>query len=383
MSIIKIAYLSSNDPTDKKVWSGTHYSIYSALKKHVGEVIPLGPYEPKLPIFLGKILTGLSQKILNKRYNYRHSKLVSKAYGIYFTKKLKKQHFDLIVAPAALSELAYIETNVPIIYISDSTIQLSLNYHNALTGLLPLSEQETKQIEQLTYKKCSKIIVSSVWALNSLRNNYQLPESKIASIPFGANMEKLPSKMEVKVNQEDGVCNLLFIGVYWKSKGGEIAYNCLLELLKLGVNAHLTICGCIAPEQFKHEKMSCIPFINKNTTKGQQKLFDIFSCHDFLILPTRFDCTPIVICEASAFSLPAIVANTGGVAGHLTEGKNGFLIDYTDKGKGYAKKIAEIYQNKDLFTALKISTRLEYENRLNWENYGVELKKIADSILSI
>lgn len=383
MRDIKIAYLSSNDPTDKKVWSGTHYSIYSTLNKHVGTVIPLGPYEPKMATFIGKVLTGLAQKILNRRYNYRHSKLLAKAYGRYFNSRLNQQHFDVIVAPAASCELAYVKTKIPIIYISDATIKLSLNYHKALTGLLSLSEKETKTIEKMALDKCTQLVVSSDWAYQSLIKDYGYPTHKVKTLPFGANMENLPGRQDVLEKKENHQLKLLFVGVYWESKGGEIAYNCLVELLKLGIEATLTIVGCVPPEQFKHPKINVIPFINKNSNEGLQKLYSIFMEHDFLILPTRFDCTPIVICEASAFGLPALVAKTGGVAGHLKEGKNGYLIDFNDKGKGYADKIVSIINNKTEFEALKKSTREEFEKQLNWDNYGLELKQIINSILSI
>lgn len=379
---IKIAYLSSNDPRDKKVWSGTHYSIYSTLNKHVGTVIPLGPYEPKAAIFIGKVLTGLAQKVFGKRYNYRHSKLLAKAYGKYFNQKLNQQHFDVIVAPAASCELAYIDTKIPIIYISDTTIKLSLNYHKALTGLLSFSEKETKFIEKMALDKCTQLIVSSDWAHQSLVKDYGYTESQVKTLAFGANMEKLPNKEQLATKKENSALKLLFIGVYWESKGGEIAYNCLLELLNIGIDAELTIVGCNPPEKFKHPKIHVIPFINKNSDDGMQKLYEIFLSHDFLILPTRFDCTPIVICEASAFALPAIVTNTGGVAGHLKEGENGYLIDFNDKGKGYALKIAEIIKDKTAFNNLKKNTREEFEKHLNWDHYGLELKQIIQAILS-
>lgn len=382
MTKIKIAYLSGSDPTDKKVWSGTHYSIFYALQKHVGSVTILGPYQPKFGILIGKIITGISQLLTKKRYNYRHSYLLAKYYGHYFNKKLQKEPFDLIIAPAALCELAYIKTKTPIVYISDATINLSLNYHKALTGLLKCSEKETRNIEKMTFKNSSKIIVSSNWALNSLKKDYQLNSAKIANIPFGANMSQLPGKDDLLKKTNSTICRLLFIGVYWESKGGEIAFNCLTELLKLGVNAELTICGCNPPKEFKHEKMNVIPFINKNSEEGTKKIYDVFLNHDFLILPTRFDCTPIVICEASAFGLPALIANTGGVAGHLHEGKNGYLIDYNDTGLGYAKKIQEIYCDAERFNLLRQTTREEFDDSLNWDHYGLRLKEIITSILS-
>ena len=377
---LRIAYLSSNDPNDKKVWSGTHHSIYSSLKKLPAEVTILGPYEPKIAIFIGKIITGLSQLFLKKRYNYRHSKLLAKAYGTYFNKKLKSNNYDLIIAPAAACELAYIKTTIPIIYISDSTINLSLNYHKALTGLLAFSEKETKNIERLALNNCTKIITSSQWAAKSLIEDYKISNKIVEVLPFGANMELLPTKKEVEKKTTSQTCKLLFIGVYWESKGGGIAYNCLLELLKMGVDAELTICGCVPPKNVSHPKINIIPFINKNSNDGMKKLYSVFLNQDFLILPTRFDCTPIVICEASAFGLISIIADTGGVSGHLTVGKNGFLVPYDDKGLGYSVIIAEIFNNEEKFNQLKKSSREEFENKLNWDVYKEGLRRIIASI---
>ena len=377
---LKIAYLSNNDPTDKKVWSGTHYSIYSCLKKLPAEVTILGPYEPKIETFIGKIMTGLSQLIFKKRYNYRHSNLLAKAYGRFFNQKLSSGNYDIIIAPSATCELAYIQTKTPIIYISDSTINLSLNYHKALTGLLAFSEKETRKIERLALDKCGKIIVSSNWAAKSLIKDYKYSNKIVEVLPFGANMELLPTKKVVEEKTVSQICKLLFIGVYWESKGGDIAYKCFLELLKMGIDAELTICGCTPPEYVSHTKINVIPFINKNSNDGMQKLYSIFLNHDFLILPTRFDCTPIVICEASAFGLISIIADTGGVSGHLNIGKNGYLVPYEDKGLGYATIIVEIFEDKKRFNELKKSSRKEFETNLNWDAYKEGLRRIINSI---
>jgi glycosyltransferase involved in cell wall biosynthesis len=378
---LKIAYLSSINPLNKKVWSGTHYSIYKTLQKHVGEVVILGPFEPKFQILIGKLITGIAQKLFNKRYNYRHSHFVSKAYGNYFTKQLQQHQVDVIVAPAGICEMAYVKTDVPIVYISDTTMELSINYHKALSGLFKFSENETRNLEKKALEKSAKIIVSSIWAIHSLETHYKLPKEKLELLPFGANMEKLPELIEVNETDITKQVKLLFIGVYWENKGGNIAYNCLIELLKQGINAHLTVVGCIPPEEFKHPNMHVIPFIDKNTTEGLNKLFAIFSNHDLLILPTRFDCTPIVICEASAFGMPAIVANTGGVGGHLKENKNGFLIDFNDTGIGYATKIKEIISDPEKFIELRKTSRKEFEKELNWDTYGENLKEIIQSII--
>jgi glycosyltransferase involved in cell wall biosynthesis len=174
---------------------------------------------------------------------------------------------------------------------------------------------------------------------------------------------------------------LLFVGVYWENKGGEIAYNCFRELTEKGYPVELTVLGCIPPEQFSHQKMKVVPFIDKNSDEGQKKLFEIFLQHQVLILPTRFDCTPIVINEASAFGIPSIVTKTGGVEGHLKNGVNGFLVDYNDKGKGYAEQIEKLIKDPEQYIALRKSSRRLYEDKLNWDSWAEEFKKIIAPVI--
>ena len=382
MDKLKIAYLSASDPRNKKVWSGTHYSIFRTANLYLGEVTPLGPCQPQPATWIGKIITGLSQIFIGKRYNYRHSKLLGRAYARFFQKKLAASQFDLIIAPASLCELSYIETKIPIIYIADNTINLSINYHKSLSKLFKFSENETRSLELKVLKKSSALVVSSEWALNSLKDHYKINPSKLFTIPFGANMETIPDRNKALQIKNHSTCKLLFVGVYWDNKGGDIAYRCLLELLASNFDAELTVVGCTPPEGISHSKMHVFPFIDKNSNEGMKQLDEIFFQHDLLILPTRFDCTPIVICEASAYGMPSLISNTGGVAGHLKEGKNGFLINYNDTGKGYADKIIEIYSNKEYFESLRKSCRDTYEEILNWDNYGKNLQKIAKLILN-
>ena len=172
---------------------------------------------------------------------------------------------------------------------------------------------------------------------------------------------------------------ILFVGVYWENKGGEIAYKAFKLLLEQGFNVSLTILGCIPPDEFKHPKIKVIPFIDKNDAKGQEDLNKIYKQHHFLILPTRFDCTPIVINEASAFGMPSIIANTGGVAGHLKENKNGFLINYTDKGNSYAAKIAHLINHPEEYIRLRQDTRKLYDEQLNWSNWTEQIKQLLKS----
>jgi glycosyltransferase involved in cell wall biosynthesis len=377
-SSLKIAYLSADDPRNKKAWSGTHYKIYKSLQS-LGKVEILGPYEPKATLLKGKIMNQLALKFLKKRVDYRHGLSLAKAYGKYFSEKLNNGNYDLAVAPAASAELSFLQTEVPVVYITDGTFSSCLNYHKALTNLTEKSMREGNIVEQQAIDRSAVTIVSSDWAARSAIQTYHCNPQKLKVLPFGANFEKIPTASELNM-EVPKTWKLLFVGVYWESKGGEIAYNCFKELVDKGYPVELTVLGCTPPEQFRHEKMKVIPFIDKNSDEGQKKLFEIFLQHHILILPTRFDCTPIVINEASAFGIPSIVARTGGVEGHLKNGMNGFLVDYNDKGKGYAEQIEKLIKNTDQYVSLRKSSRKLYEEKLNWDSWTEAFIKIIQAI---
>ena len=374
---LKIGYLSAENPTNKRVWSGTHYSIYKSLSA-LGEVTILGPHEPTLRLWIAKFINQFFLKVFNKRYSYRNSVFISKGYAKYFNKKLKGQNFDYLVAPAASTEIAFLETNIPIIYISDGTFASCLNYHDSFKNLRQQSIIEGNLIEKRAIEKSKYVVVSSQWAQKSVITDYKANENQVKIIPFGANFDLLPAKTEIDLIAPTE-WKILFVGVYWENKGGEIAFNAFKQLFDKGYAVTLTVLGCIPPNEFKHPKMKVIPFIDKNDAKGQKELNAIYKQHHFLILPTRFDCTPIVINEASAFGMPSIIANTGGVAGHLKENKNGYLVAYNDNGKDYAAKIENLINHPQEYLNLRQETRKLYDELLNWNKWILEITRLLNS----
>ena len=379
---LKIAYITLEDPNDKHAWSGTSYYILQALRKHIGDVDALGPDEPAFIGFICKAVNFLSIKIFNKRFDYRHSTVYAKACSKLFEEKLGTKKYDLIVAPAGISSLAYLRSDIPKIYIGDRVIEGALNYHEILSGLWKFSKEQSIKTDKLALKNSSLNIFSSQWAADFALKNYGIDPNKIIVFPFGANMDDIPNEEYVFSNKKQEGCKLLLIGTSWKNKGADIAYNTLMELIKMGVDAHLTVCGCEPPKNLVDDNLTVIPFLNKNTAEGRRKLEELFLASTFFILPTRFDCTPIVFCEASAYGLPAISADTGGVAGHVKEGVNGFLIDYADTGKAYAEKIARLYNDKEQYNKLCKSSRTLFNEKLNWDEWAKQFSISVQRFIS-
>ena len=353
-------------------WSGTTFYMARAIERHCGELIHFPPISGGWPMLRAKLLNKFSSALLHKRYNYLHTFALARRYARHFEKQLQGTEFDVLFGCAAATELSLLTTTVPIVGSSDATAALNREYYTSVTKLLGVSDRMTDEIERLYTHKTQGLLYSSQWAADSAEKHYSVPRSRLFVAPYGANLDDdvLPDRTTALREKKKDVCRLLFLGVDWERKGGVIAVETLKNLLANGIPAELTVCGCIPPENFRHPKMRIIPFLNKNTPEGMQGIVELLLESHFLLLPTRAEAFGIVFCEASAFGLPSITTDTGGVSGVVTSGRNGYLLPPSAQGEEYASVITDCFSDSSRYEQLCRTSREEYESRLNWNAWG-------------
>src|SRR5438552_8657712 len=165
---MKIAYISSADPGDRRSWSGIHYHMSRALQRHCGDVSCIGPLTTPLPLRrLVNVVDRLSQRYLRRKYDQTHSLLLSSSFAKSIASKIAGRNFDVIVAPAASTEIAFLRTHIPIVYMSDTTFGLINEYYEAFSDLLPLSRWEGNRVESMAIRKARRLVYASQWAATS------------------------------------------------------------------------------------------------------------------------------------------------------------------------------------------------------------------------
>ncbi|MGH2493944.1 MAG: glycosyltransferase family 4 protein [Ktedonobacteraceae bacterium] len=371
----KIAFLTAHDPMDRRPWSGTIYHIGQTLQRQCGDVTFIGPIPARRKL-VGKVAHKTSQALFKRNYAYNHTFALAKHYASYTEKKLAQQPFDAIVAVAGATEIACLRTHIPIILIEDATFALLENYHQHFSSLLRFSAREVDALEALAIKQARFALYPSQWAAQSAVDYYHAQPEKVRVVPFGANFEQNPTSDIANHRQKSDHCRLLFIGTNWERKGGPIAYETLLKLEEMGIQATLTICGSVPPAHISHERMKVIPFLDKNDEQQRKTLEQLYIDADFLLFPTRNDCYGIVVCEASAYGLPVLASDTGGVPGVVREGENGFLLPYEADGTAYAKLIAAVYGDDQRYMELVRSSRATFDTLLNWDAWGNSVKSL-------
>lgn len=361
---MKIGYITRSSADDVKIWSGTTKFIYDNLKARYNVkniVIHNNRFE--------KLLLALAWR-LNLNYFKLNKYLLNRA--------VKRQRKEMescdILFLAAQSEIMGCKNfdfkNKKFIYLSDATYHLLKNYYNLSNSkdVEKINEfNETKAI-----RNASHIIYASDWVKNDALVHYKANPKKISVIPFGAN---LPDKYKIKKNQDKKDIKLLLVGVEWKRKGVDTAIKTVQILNQLNNKVHytLTIVGVNSNRKFKY--VDIVGKLNKSNPAELKKLISIYQDSDIFILPTQAECAGIVFCEASMFGLPSITYNTGGVSTYVKDNKNGFLLSPEAKAKDFAKKI-NMLVNTNKLERLQITSRQEYEKRLNWNTWIEKINKI-------
>jgi glycosyltransferase involved in cell wall biosynthesis len=377
---LKIAYIISTNPHDKTSWSGISYYLGQAINRNVGDVEFFWPI--KLPYLVMKGLIAfvkLNRILFGKEYKVQYSIIYGWFASRYVQKQMKGKHYDCIVAPVCPMLIAFLKTDVPIVYFTDVTFnQYSHFYEREFDRVSPLSLWEGEFLERRTYRKSSQIIFTSHWASESGMKFYGIPEEKVFYHNLGANMDYTPGRDIIFEKEKNPVLSLLFLGVDWKRKGGIIAYNTLVQLHNMGIKAKLVICGCTPPEGISHPDMEVIPFLDKNLKEHHEKFVQLLTTSHFLILPTRADCSSTVTCEANAYGMPSIATITGGVPEIVVDGINGYCLPLEAGGPEFAALIAGIYADKNKYHHLIRTSRERYEQYLNWDKWTETFMNIYD-----
>lgn len=370
---IRIGFVTSADPLDKRSWSGIHYQMFASLQKEF-DVIALGPVDmPRSIDAMLHYLNKLHQFLFKKRYNHRHNILRSKYYNHAFLKKIRNQNIDILFAPAASTEIAFLKTNIPVIHLSDTSFNQIKNYYSGFSEISDLSIRESNFIEKRAIKNAALQIYSSEWASDYVITYYKANPESVFVVKFGSNIDNPPGNDEI-IKDYSGTIQLLFLGVNWIRKGGDIAIEAFKILLQRGYDVELIVCGCTPPEE--HPKVTVIDFLDKNTEADSEKFKQVLLNTHLLLLPTRADCTPLVFGEVNAFGIPAITTNTGGVASVIENDVNGYALPFESSHVTYADKIQELIDNKEKLGQLAVTSRRKYENELNWNVWKDKIKAI-------
>lgn len=375
---MKIGFAGRWSPLNKKSWSGTYYYSYQQLQKYATTEIFEFPFPSLLKNYLIQFYKNPNKWFLGKNTAVEFLKPYAKHYSRQLEKALLKHKVDLLFVPAAPQLIAYLDASLPIVFLTDATFQQIQGYYDTWQNFASSNIKQGVELDRRAFEKATHCMLASDWCRNSAIRDYKLTEQKISVAPLGANLDYIPAATEI--NYERSGCNLLFLGVEWKRKGGDIALQAFRVLKQNRIDVSLHIIGCTPPETVSEKGITVIPFLDKNKPADREQLHRILLSTDFLLLPTRAEAAGVVFCEASAYGIPSISTRTGGVPTYVRDHINGLLLPEAADGFGYADEILKLYANTRKMSELRKSSRSFYETSLNWDVWGNSFNNIIQKI---
>lgn len=358
---MKIGFLCRHDPEDKYSFSGTAYYAYKALREIAAEddslqVISVGKYGSSYRRILSRILGQKKQEV-----------------DVEF-RDLDTDSFDWIVSLVSgeIGIRAGQHFHAPVVHVTDATPRFLFEFYgDAIDG--DDHAAEAKVIEQ-----AARVIYSSHFMRDRAATEFGSQFAiKFGVIPFGVNLDE-PPKCVKELNFDPELqepVQLLFIGRDWLRKGGPLTIETLLKLRADGVPANLSIVGCDPEDVQGILGVEVYPFLDKNKESDRAVFDRLFSQSHLLLLPTRADCTPMVIAEANANSLPVIATDVGGIGTLVHPGKNGALLDLNADATEWAAAVRSLTVSSLSYNDLRRSAFAHFTQVLNWSSWSRELVK--------
>lgn len=375
ISPLKISYITSYDATNILNWSGLGYFIGRSLKNQKAELDQIGGVKTfHYPDLIFKKLIHKSQ---GRTFPInRNLKMVSN-----FAKQVQnriKPDSNLVFSPGSVP-ISMIETHLPKVFYTDACFAGMIDFYEGFSTLSAESLKDGHFLEQKALSECKLVLYSSEWAAQSAIDNYQVDPSKIKVVPFGANLDFFPTPEESRAivkNRSDSICKLLFIGVEWKRKGGDLALEVATEMNRRGIKTELHVVGLrniplkrIPPFLINHG------FLNKAIPAQKIKLERLLTDSHFLLVPSKAEAFGVVFAEASAWAIPSVSFHLGGIPTAVKNGLNGHLFSPEAGVIEFSDYLSDLFTDTVRYNNLANSSFNEFQTRLNWDVSGKTIMK--------
>ncbi len=353
---LRLGLLTPHNPFDRGTFSGTSFFAARALASRPDiDLHILGPHRQPTP------LNRLKVKLL------RQPPVVPQP-ETFETKEL-----DMVLGLVATPLLDQFSRHhrVPYLHVTDATPQF---LHDTYKWDIP---RDADALERRVSRRAFATIYSSDYMAAKARRELGL-ESPFC-IPFGINIEKLPENCPTK--SRDGVVNLLFVCSDWQRKGGDKALAAFDALEAKGVRARMTVVGH-APESCRtHPGVTTTGFLDKNRPADAAILADLYRKAHLMLLPTRADCTPMVVAEAMAYGTPVLASDVGGMATLVIDG-TGRLLDPNAHAGAWADAAYGLLSNARLYRDTSEKAFSHAHSKLTWRVWAQSIRMLAETSLT-
>lgn len=312
--------------------------------------------------------------VLKKRNLFHLSNPFAKKASSQLNRILKKFKYDCVFTLSSAA-IAYVKTDVPIVYFCDATFKNMVDSYWQGISDKRIKEYDSVQLKAL--QNADHVICTSEWANNSVVNNYGITD-KVSIIHTGASLDCA----DTSVLEHEGI-NLLFVGngKNYVAQGGLTAIECTKRLNSRqdGNFYRLHMVGKV-PNELESNDVNVYGALDINVREQKNMLEDLWRSADILIMPTNDECAPSVFCDASAYGIPSVTYNIGGASDYVRNGENGICLPLDAEAEDFADAIEDLVLSDEKLQQMKKRAEEIFIEELNWPVFGNKVAEIIEGL---
>lgn len=331
----------------------------------------------RMPVFKS-FFQKLNKRITSSMYNRVYTKTIKRfansADAIIFFGGLRKQNVDLL---KKLNPKIKCILDIPVL--NGKFVDVILKRDAEISGEQPTINEisRKKQLEKqeeldYVYSKSDGFICGSSVSADSMLYS-GIDKRLVKVVNYGTSL----SVFKQKDYSSKETTTFIFVGRVERKKGVHYLLDAFSRLDKN--KAGLLICGAYDKEDvfFKeYGQKENIEFLGLLT---RDKLVEKYKESDVLVLPSLCDGFGLVVSEAFATGIPAIVSEYTGAKDLIEDGENGFIFSLFDEDSLY-NKMKYFVDNPDEAIEMGKNGRATVLN-YTWDNYYCEVNKAVCSLI--
>jgi glycosyltransferase involved in cell wall biosynthesis len=291
---------------------------------------------------------------------FKHSDYPVLAYYLNLKKVLKEEKPDIIISnlcyfPGTWQAADYCRKSK-----TDFILQTEMQRYPESRIIKRITKIILKEAKKKLFDTAELVMPWTPQGYEFAQNNFSLNKNKLKQISAGINDAIFFKNVTNKKNKKAKTLKILNVGRFVKYKRHEDLLKMLSYLRDINKDKDIEI-SFLGEGPLKQEIQNKIDTLKMNNQikfldkSAPDKMKDIYSSHDLLVLPSFNEAIGMVVPEAMICGIPVIVSDTAGARMYAQEGLNGYIFKTGDY-KDLARKVLLL---KDFNRRLKMGLNAE------------------------
>jgi glycosyltransferase involved in cell wall biosynthesis len=385
----------TGDPSDAGAISGMPFAAARALERLGIEIVPLRAAPPVKPPSPGvgvrsRLRDALKRRAPERLREWASNRALARGpsildtahaaaarIGEQITAAQRDGEIDAIVGMCVSVPLAFLRTDLPIVYASDATARIVLTSYPRYARRPASYRADCEECELRALRMATRIGLASEVAVRSAIQDYRIAPERVRLLPLGCHVvpdENAPVSVEPPSRES---IRLLIVASDPERKRIGLAIETVEILRRRGFGAELVHIG--APHRML--RRSCVRSL------GALRLADpadrarhheaIRSTH-LSILPSCGEAFGIAPAESALAGRPAIVSDAGGLPTVVRDGATGIVMPTAASPEAWADAIAALVEDPERYRRLASAARERAWREFTWDAWARHVSELVE-----